>query len=988
MKRAAVVALLVALAIGAPACAQEAAPPPEDAAKELVVHLAAEDAGVRQEASRDLRKLRRKALPALREGTRSPDPEVAAACREIIDVLERSAMRIEGGPLPPGTPWWKARDAKVSVDFRDTPIPEILMAASEDLGIRIKVLPPATNLAERRVTVKFDGAPLEFVLQWLLFKSLEGGAPGAPRLGWQKREEGNEALLSSEAKPSGERVKVEYGREDALKGIGEGDLRALKQFLEELGHGDAATASVKITETGLRVEASPYVQVDASRMIDDFRRAAAGEKAPGADLDAEMIAAGEKLVMVNWQQVPVEDALRELGEKTGGRWCVDRRATQWGGFDAWYQSPQNEPARLVAKTLADRWPMARLEEKWGAWWIFVEAGGAGSETVVRPAGEFVRRMMMSDPAWQPGGIEPWLKARKPPNGGWARGGPTVVTYFPESARIAVCGPHQLVDALDSLLSSRIQEGEARAARLEGRAVVAEATLGAAEVDRRIGARLARERITKEFDSASFRENEFYQEVFRYLHDTIPVNSTSGSLNGRNAADHTIRACRLKDVSTRVIWQWLNEGSIPWYLYYYPERRNAAWGIGMAANWETSAASSPLNRSRLHPSWDKSFLALMESWNPEAKKAFLAEPGTPGGLKNGPIKLPRPPAETFCAALGLETEAGSPEAPTAFDPPAWLDAEISWPEGERTLEETVQKVSELAEFSFVLDVPSGAGPTRKVKWEAAKRTPRSVLDEAVKAAGVSWAVRDEGVVWVRIVPTGTKEWVWLEGGVKLGAAEAEAVALEFAKTGDELVCFAPTGRFAARCVGARSAGAQAAFQKARTDAREACREEAAGLAADAKAGKDVPEGLAGSMALEAAAVGGSREASFTLARRLAAGGHFRAAFRRFSDLAAVGGDPPLLSARAAAAASAMAATFGPCDPGMDAEVVRLAQEALGHADLPADSAGEALGALAEAWRRAGDRDRALDCYRRLAELGMENEDTKRWRSRLEGLPAGR
>ncbi|KAF0243063.1 MAG: hypothetical protein FD180_3581, partial [Planctomycetota bacterium] len=115
-----------------------------------------------------------------------------------------------------------------------------------------------------------------------------------------------------------------------------------------------------------------------------------------------------------------------------------------------------------------------------------------------------------------------------------------------------------------------------------------------------------------------------------------------------------------------------------------------------------------------------------------------------------------------------------------------------------------------------------------------------------------------------------------------------------------------------------------------------------------------------------------------------GGHLRAAWRRFADLASAG-DSPAIAARAAAAAASISARFGPCDPAMDAEAVRFAHDALESPDLPPASAAEALAASAEAWRRAGDADRALECYERIVGLGLVTEDIKRWYSRLKSLP---
>ncbi len=959
--------------------------PPPNPAPALVARLGAEDAAERKEAYQQLRALRRSAVPALQEGARSTDAETAAACRELLGLVERSSMRLLDGKLPDDTPWWKARSARVTADFVDTPLSEIVESAKEDLGFAIRVTPPAANLSDRLVTARFDAAPLEFLLGWLLLSSVDPGSTWPPRLGWN----GKEAILACEQRPGSTRITVEYPLDEALKGVQPGDVRALAAFIENLGKTDGASATVEISDRGLKVRASPFTQVDASRLIDEFRRAAAGLKRPGEELEEKAIAAGEKKISVRWQQTPLADALAELSEKTGVPWKVDRRASQWGGMDAWHISPQEEPARVVAKSIADRWSMARMEQRWGAWWIMVDQGAGNQELVVRPAGEFVRRMMMADRTWQPGGIESWLKGRKPDNTG--RWNPstsqTVVAWFPDSARVAISAPRAVVESLDQLFAARIREGELRMARIEGRPPPEATVMSAEEMNRRMGDRLAKEKITKEIKSEGFRENELFQEVFKYLHDALGVGSTSGSMTGGNPRNRPIRACRLKETSPRVLWQWLNEGSVPWFLCLYPERRSASWGIGMSSNWDTTPAAAAVNRSNLHPTLEKEYLAFLEARDPESKKAFAAEPAMPGAPVVGAVKLPRPAADLFFAAVGLDPAATAGSVEAAAAAPAWLDVAVAWPAADLTLEESLFKLAELCDISFILDVEPGAGPTRKLGWKEASRTPRSILEEAVEAAGATWTVRSEGVIWVTSRHGDAQAWVWLDGGAPLGAEEAAAAAAEFAKTGDTLLCFGPTARFAAKCAPARAGGAQAAFDRARAAARDAAREEAAKLEEDVRAGREVPAGLAGAMALETVAAAGSPEASFALARRIAAGGHFRTAFRRFSDIVASAPSPDLL-ARAQAAAAAVAVRFGPSDPAMDAETIRLAQEALGAADLPPASQAEALEASAEAWRRAGEAERALECYRRIEQLGLDTEETRRWRSKLESLPAGR
>lgn len=60
---------------------------PADPARELVKRLAAPDYHEREQASRELLALGRKAYPALEDGTRADDPEVRARCRRLLPMI-------------------------------------------------------------------------------------------------------------------------------------------------------------------------------------------------------------------------------------------------------------------------------------------------------------------------------------------------------------------------------------------------------------------------------------------------------------------------------------------------------------------------------------------------------------------------------------------------------------------------------------------------------------------------------------------------------------------------------------------------------------------------------------------------------------------------------------------------------------------------------------------------------------------------------------
>jgi len=259
----------------------------------------------------------------------------------------------------------------------------------------------------------------------------------------------------------------------------------------------------------------------------------------------------------------------------------------------------------------------------------------------------------------------------------------------------------------------------------------------------------------------------------------------------------------------------------------------------------------------------------------------------------------------------------------------------------------------------------------------------VLETAARAAEVGWAPGEEGVIWVTDRSAESRAWVLLPGGVELGGDEAGEVVKEFAKSGDELLCFAPTGRFFAKCAPERASGAAEAFDRARAAVREAAEPGARELLEAARKDGSAPPGYAGALALELAGAD-SPAARLALAARVAASGHSRKAYDRFVALAGSPGIDPATAALARAGAARAIAMFGPGNPAMDAEAVRLCRDAEEAGPVQGEALRTILEVRAEVFRRAGDRDAALEVYNRLVELGFDTEDSRRWISRLQGL----
>ena len=110
---------------------------------ELVRRLGAEQYADRQAAEQALRALGPGALPALREGVASRDAEIRKRSGELIAAIERRSL---------STP------TMLTLDFRDQTLERIVDSINGRNGIRLGLLPPATDpITQRRLTLKSSG---------------------------------------------------------------------------------------------------------------------------------------------------------------------------------------------------------------------------------------------------------------------------------------------------------------------------------------------------------------------------------------------------------------------------------------------------------------------------------------------------------------------------------------------------------------------------------------------------------------------------------------------------------------------------------------------------------------------------------------------------------------------------------------------------------------------------------------------------------------
>jgi hypothetical protein len=115
------------------------APPGEEAAT-LVEKLGAPRYAEREAAAQALEGLGRQALPALRAGRQSDDPEVRARAAALLG-------RIESGLM--------VRPTMIKLDFRDRPLPEVVKILSERADVAMALVPENNPIWQtRRVTLE------------------------------------------------------------------------------------------------------------------------------------------------------------------------------------------------------------------------------------------------------------------------------------------------------------------------------------------------------------------------------------------------------------------------------------------------------------------------------------------------------------------------------------------------------------------------------------------------------------------------------------------------------------------------------------------------------------------------------------------------------------------------------------------------------------------------------------------------------------------
>lgn len=120
----------------------------------LVEQLGAARYNEREQATRTLEAAGRDALPALRQGRNSEDPEVRQRVAALIGKIEADRM------VKPST---------VRLDFRNQPLPEVIAAISERSGIALQLVPDNPGVWQsRRITLEApEAVPFWSVLDQL-----------------------------------------------------------------------------------------------------------------------------------------------------------------------------------------------------------------------------------------------------------------------------------------------------------------------------------------------------------------------------------------------------------------------------------------------------------------------------------------------------------------------------------------------------------------------------------------------------------------------------------------------------------------------------------------------------------------------------------------------------------------------------------------------------------------------------------------------------
>ena len=113
----------------------------------LVEQLGSPRYAQRQEATEALEKLGREALPALRSGRESKDPEVRQRVVALIEKIENALM---------------VHPTMVALDFRDRPLPEVVRELSARSGMPMALVPENNAIWQTRRVSLVEGRPVPF----------------------------------------------------------------------------------------------------------------------------------------------------------------------------------------------------------------------------------------------------------------------------------------------------------------------------------------------------------------------------------------------------------------------------------------------------------------------------------------------------------------------------------------------------------------------------------------------------------------------------------------------------------------------------------------------------------------------------------------------------------------------------------------------------------------------------------------------------------
>lgn len=740
----------------------------EAGAESLIQALRSPEMKIREEAHQKLVGMGRKALQALRRAVEDPEPEVRSRARAILERIGHEMLQVDRPFAAGERPSYEdAMGRKISSGLREVPVWKVFDMLRLDAGLHVEIgAGTAPEFLTATVSLTSNELALRHFIRWILWlgkgfpkhemiwtsRGFTVGPPGSANLSIQDLEERAYPWPSSLGK----------FHPDAAKEL----FEIASEYLaaERLS---AVTTSMTANERGeLAVSAHGAARV----AIGDFLRVIEGQPAEDEDAQRQARPAIEKrLQEIRWgsdpQEFSTERFLEHLSRELG---CPVGIATSHP-----FSRMFNVAGVHSVEQLFQFWDV-RWEPRWGGLMLFQSeesdptVPGRLRRLEVAPY-LFWRRLL--DRSWMWPLEKQQLRSFLPAE--------ISLWLLPGQTFLLVRGPEDASDALEREIARRVgtflaerdravqglEQFPPATARAPARPERSRRAAASAEEDLRQKIRRAfsHELVSTQEQSNDFTSLGVNQTMQSSLSRVLSVRQSSFSTHGFRTGEQV--AISLSEANLWALWDWIERVGQQ-RLSYSPEHASLEISFGGSGGWDRQRAPDRGLASEVPQAVEEEFGRLLGALFPSGRGWFPRRNVLRRGRRvfdpfqarsTGPaVELPVSSAPKLARGLGLEElPRGEPAFRLKKISPSRLRLRWLPPGVSNAIVKTDFQKKPALEALFALAERSGldwclAGRQRELDTPVdlqGEQKVVSALDTVCRAAGLNWALHEDGLVWI-------------------------------------------------------------------------------------------------------------------------------------------------------------------------------------------------------------------------------------------------